>query len=93
MGVDVELRECTKKIYAVPGVKSNVNDNRENEIIKVLHITLPRDASFQLLKQSVAEQMGWDKDTKKMAVYEIWHQKIYRLYSDWDRVAEISGRF
>ncbi|KAJ3415870.1 CSN-associated deubiquitinating enzyme Ubp12 [Chytridiales sp. JEL 0842] len=86
-----ETRTTTISLTAVPASKPQ-DPTPAREKHRSLSIVLPRDATIQTLKQKLAERMGWeDSSSKKVMVLEMWHKKIYKIFDDWDRVAEIGG--
>ncbi|KAJ3106925.1 CSN-associated deubiquitinating enzyme Ubp12 [Physocladia obscura] len=63
---------------------------------KRITITVPRDATIQILKLKVAEKMGWTlgkipglSATRRLIVSEIYNNKIFKSFTDWDRVSEM----
>jgi hypothetical protein len=86
-----ETRTVTVNVVAVPGSKPR-HATPAPERHKTISITLPRDSTMQQLKQKIAERMGWDESSRKVLLMEIYSKKVYKIYDDWDRAAEIGPR-
>ncbi|KAI9351152.1 hypothetical protein DFJ73DRAFT_659366 [Zopfochytrium polystomum] len=89
-----ERRELNREFVVVPAARFSSADEtvQMDEIPRKVLVTVPRDANVKVLKTKVAELLNWSsKDPKRVAVMEIFGKKIYKVFQDWDRVAEIAA--
>ncbi|KAJ3328167.1 CSN-associated deubiquitinating enzyme Ubp12 [Blyttiomyces sp. JEL0837] len=94
-----ERREVSKEFFMVPFIAPGAEGTGR---VRKVTFTVPRDSTILSLKQKVVDKMGWGpmrtnasgktlRDSKRCMVVEVFQKKIYKVFDDWDRVAEIGG--
>ncbi|KNC99742.1 uncharacterized protein SPPG_05122 [Spizellomyces punctatus DAOM BR117] len=71
-----------------PGIGKSIED----DIPRVLHLILPKDATIATLKELVIRRMGWndpDRGTTGVYAVEIYQGKIFKIFEDTEPVTSI----
>ncbi|KAJ3292022.1 CSN-associated deubiquitinating enzyme Ubp12 [Rhizoclosmatium sp. JEL0117] len=86
--VDANLsRSSSNASLLLPSDEESI---RRYEQPKKMSFLMPRDATFLMLKQKIADKMGWKlSKNRRLVVSEVFAGKVYKSYQDWDRISDI----